>query len=852
MGKETGGNDPPNITAGKRPTPVPTPDKRTPATQLPDPKSIERNEYMLRFEFNVNQGKKIVTTFNAYEKTRATVEQLFIKDPSMHIIPLMSWPERFEKPASTASEAKVQSKIMKMAEFPSTTLTFKEYFETAATEYHPQEGNKSVIRMMVESDYNLSDIKDPDLVSFLQENKLWITKSSFKSINECSVGWLLEAHTVLTNRDELTGRIKTALAQAIADDPKLGTSAILFRTVSNKRAKQSMEEDEQAKTGSKDSPMIPSFILQMKTISTGKGENAVSTKAIKIRCEKSNEKRLTELLAAASDKKFMQSKFIPFGIQEDAPHVVQGAILAHNRYMHQSVLIKVEGLKTGGLDVPLLPEDSDHTTLREVFMATKFFSSIDSAVYENSTGKHFFITDKVNEAKAKLYLDSTFRDEFEQWDWDTKSEIVLDGFDWPRRTRSPAMQSSTISSYLQSLSTSIPQWVSDASTTPTPRHYKRDNGWKKPPQAIYSVETPSNSGKPLKKTTKRIQSHSDSISASSSVETTNTRNTIASTAKTFTTMEDHFEKRLEEMAALLTSTQAELKRTIDQRVKDALDDALPALMTSVHSIVASTVVDAVSSLTSSIAEQTISISGQSDTVSALSTQSRALSSSMTEQKSEMRQIRELLTKLVNAPPSTPTPTLSSVEYPAQGEQSMILASSPVQNNDDGHGIQHQQQPMSMDQSIDMPRRGRYRYQWISPEGTRYRCCAPSGEGDTPSGPGRTEQVWTPTSASPERPDQYYYMESDEYWERQNRPNNPYEEEQHDTDLNQRPGPLPRTPQRSGIMIPQLHSPDVPLTQPSSTPSHNRSPARRSLDAQLEKIKPLANPSDQRESGGANN
>ena len=153
---------------------------------------------------------------------------------------------------------------------------------------------------------------------------------------------------------------------------------------------------------------IPSFCIIPATQKYGNGSERVKTTVLKILCTEKDRLYLKNILSAVWSKEYKpRGIFVPARTNlVTSPEIYKQLLKNHNRYIHQTTTVVVEGVPFNELDETAL---EGMKAKKETMSNTNHIKSMERTYKSKTEGKWIFIVKKKNKENVVLFLKSKMK-----------------------------------------------------------------------------------------------------------------------------------------------------------------------------------------------------------------------------------------------------------------------------------------------------------------------------------------------------------------------------------------------------------------------------------------------------------
>ena len=332
-------------------------------------------------------------TVNVYAATRKTVQALMEADPTIQIL-------------STNQDSCITAK----SDIPIDTKNFKKFFPYEKDTR--KNSTKVSIGMTIIAGATLEQLKQAnnrELVTTLQENKLWMVLHKFHTLKLTTVGFFTKKHHSLTYRPYF---------------------------------EQELYEDLQTSTNNPEGRnVVPDFEIVKNQVRFYADKNKYSANVLEIRCEKDSASLLSQILCDADLDVQAFGTYCPYGMQEK--DIYPRLALAQNVWEHNIRTITLLGVPRGAMYSRFKEGsrekgyDSDYSLqccITECATAENgnyAVIGVEETMDTDSKGKWFIVVEgEENLAKVQKYVDEQLIIDYENC---ARYEEVKDTFTLPPR-----------------------------------------------------------------------------------------------------------------------------------------------------------------------------------------------------------------------------------------------------------------------------------------------------------------------------------------------------------------------------------------------------------------------------------
>jgi hypothetical protein len=239
---------------------------------------------------------------------------------------------------------------------------------------------------------------NPQVMIFLQEQKMWISNDMFKTQKITTVGRIIEVPPRLM---WVPGYIKK-LTKAMKEVKMPAVDIVKWRVQT-----KVIEIDQNANEVS-----VPPFNLVPWNYEWGNGKGRVETMMLNVERSENGATYLKALLSEICHfDKFEQGQIIPKGIHlMTNVETLKALMSAQNKYLEEVVNIPVIEIPSKAFKIPESSKDKS-SKLMNMMNSTEMFWGVEETPQSKYLGKYHFITDIENKEKGKYFTDNTLK----QW-----------------------------------------------------------------------------------------------------------------------------------------------------------------------------------------------------------------------------------------------------------------------------------------------------------------------------------------------------------------------------------------------------------------------------------------------------
>jgi hypothetical protein len=387
MVRQTPRAAPPPISLAERKRP---PDISLTEAVISSPVSIQtknRNLSFIRLEFTTRQNGAEVN--NALP---TQVKKLFATDPTLEIYPIDTWPTQYITVSSSVKAApetdkhntnhteKTQKKLPTLATsdtIPTDSTGFEKYFQYTSDEHHPGQTKKIVVRFYSAGSKTMAELKNPCDHRFPSGKSHVGHRQPFRHPPR--------VHHRVASRSPSDRHEPQSLPTKPLRPSRRGRR-IYPRIRQHSRVHASYIEQQAPKAlpiiqrcpFSRNAPLDPNVSTihqsrqtyryhvssnQKKTIRTSLSECPTDP------LQTVHAMLLQNMLASIYDRVRLPDRFIPYSLKQTHPSLYLTAIQVQSVFLKSCTVIRVDGFRSGGLDLP-----HTNTTLRTIIARSKLFS----------------------------------------------------------------------------------------------------------------------------------------------------------------------------------------------------------------------------------------------------------------------------------------------------------------------------------------------------------------------------------------------------------------------------------------------------------------------------------------------
>ena len=247
------------------------------------------------------------------------------------------------------------------------------------------------VQCKIRSKFTVYDLKNGkiNLLSFLQDNGIYLQYRKFKTMKEATIGFLRDIHPDATLKTDLREDLNLLL-KSVPLKPDELTTLMKNTPVDDDGMEDGMEEDN-------NEIVIPAYDIVNNKFGYGNAKDRVSTRVIEIRCDPDNAQILKKLLTRISLSSTNAISFMPTGmLQLSGTEIFKRSISAHNAYLDNFATFPV---------YEIYPEDM--SLIRDQLLSSPYINRILKTKSSTTTGRWLIETTTRKMTQAQKHCEHT-------------------------------------------------------------------------------------------------------------------------------------------------------------------------------------------------------------------------------------------------------------------------------------------------------------------------------------------------------------------------------------------------------------------------------------------------------------